>query len=535
MSPFLELVGELSVGAGLECDMRSRFLSLVCAIVLVSGARALADPAVDGAAALAELAAARNLYLVSRPGSRPAFGLTWNIPRDATGALRAQIVVESGPSGVAALVQENELAYAYVTDGLFVMLDSQNPGRLLVTERMQLEFDVGVIAGGKRLHFAFNCGPLKDGGWVDVDFPSLLRALAEQGDDVIEYDPRAGKIRIPLPNMTFTVYRAVAPDARFPIERFTMELQRTGLHTLADIWVGPREGRSILGLSAAHLGPLKAQREELEKSDVPSQLPLPPRDFWTVPANRAAGEELAALVASLSRARRDPTTRAADPPAQANAAPPAQQVQEPARPRRFDPQRAEVKLMFDGLWRILAGLNLSPQQTAEVKAALAVGQARFDEIIGQLEQRDADAETVHRAIVAAGERLIENLREPLTDAQDSRFGAAWLVFINEDADRASAYNLLGVIAAGVLELDLPDKQRREAVEPLWDAWRRMERLRGQVQAGELRQAEAVRRVLEVTNALMGQLERVLGPDLYRKLDEYVRRHADPRLLRPRSD
>jgi len=485
---------------------------------------------------LADLAARKDLHLVSRPGSRAqSFGFTWRCSPDAAGTRKVEVVVEAGPGGAAWLIRERGFAFCYVTDGLFVCLDSQRPGRIIARQDMELRFVFGVRPDGKGLALEYHFWRLKQGSFVEFDLSSVLRSLAQRAE-IVEADPVASVISIQAGRQRIDVQRATERDAPLAIRRIALHNDETEAHTFDDIWIGTPPAGSILGLTLQHLHDLKAEVALADDGgDFAHRMFMPPRDFWTVPANRAAGEELAALVASLSRARRDPTTRAADPPAQANAAPPAQQVQEPARPRRFDPQRAEVKLMFDGLWRILAGLNLSPQQTAEVKAALAVGQARFDEIIGQLEQRDADAETVHRAIVAAGERLIENLREPLTDAQDSRFGAAWLVFINEDADRASVYNLLGVIAAGVLELDLPDKQRREAVEPLWDAWRRMERLRGQVQAGELRQAEAVRRVLEVTNALMGQLERVLGPDLYRKLDEYVRRHADPRLLRPRSD
>jgi hypothetical protein len=501
---------------------------LLCMILVAPVVVAGAAPG-TARESLERLAARQELRLLSRPGNRDrSFGLTWHMPRDAQDAQRVQIVVEAGPSGAAALIQEGGLPYAYVTDGLFAMLDSHRPGKLLVTENIQLEFDVGLSSDGRRLHFGFGCGPMINGGWVDVDFPTVLRILAARGGDAADTDPRTGVIRVPLPNIVFRVQPSVAPEAPFAIQSFSMEPEGGAMHTLDGIWIGPRREGSILGLTLQHLRASTLQLVNAEKADVPRQLPLPPRDFFAVPGNRTAGEEFRTLIRSLPQTQTRP-----DP-----AVHPASQPLAPAGERpasRFDPQRAETKLMFDGLWRILAGVDLSPQQTAEVKAALAVGQARFEEIIGQLEQRDADAEALRRALLAAGERLIENLREPLTDAQDSRFAAAWLVFINEDADRASVYNLLGVIAAGVLELDLPDKQRREAVEPLWDAWRRMERLRGQVQAGELRQAEAVRRVLEVTNALMGQLERVLGPDLYRKLDEYVRRHADPRLLRPRSD
>jgi len=479
---------------------------------------------------LEQLVSEHELRLVSRPGpARPALGLTWSISRRGLEGEPVTVTLESGPAGTCAVVREEGRVFCYVTEGLFLTLDPQRPGTVLFSESMEFLFAFKARDDGAGMLLEFRLVPANRGSVIDVDVSSILRGCLESPAVVFETEPKGGTIRIGLANANIRVEPARANASGFPLSRFTLSSPGGGSQSIGHIWVGHPPSASAAGLTGQRLQALPLQQVPIAEEDLNKLLAFPPRGFWSVPANRAASELLTALVDG-----RRPASQPGDPAAGAAVAPEKQEPRpEPAG--RFDSQRAETRLFFQGLQRALSDVAPSPRQLPEIEAFFAIQQARYDELIDSYERQGRDPGSLRTAMVVAGEQVLDGLRDYLSEAQYSRFAAAWLAKGSEIGQGHPFRRALGILAAGLLELDLPDKERQEAVDLLWDAWHRMERLRGQLQVGELTEGGAIRQLAEANAGLPRELRRVLGPDLYRELDEYVQRHADPRLLRPRTD
>jgi len=443
---------------------------------------------------------------------RPTFGVTWHVLRDSADVGGVDVLVESGPAGAAALVREEGRAYAYATDGLFVTLDANHPGTLLIATDGHFEFVARMDETVKTMHLGIQFTALPGTSRIVVDFRSLLAPMAAHPGR-IERDERTGLLSARFDAATLSVQPDPQPAAPYPLKSLTVNSQRIGRQTLRDPWLNRPPQASILGLTLARLESWPLAKKSVGPRDAGFRvpLPLPPRGFWTVAANRAAGEQLAALVLGKPPPATAPTPRA-----------------HPA----YGLFRAHVLAELDSFQRAAESLTLTPRQAAEIKAMFAIRRAAFEEAMDRL---PAPAEAPGAAEQAMRDALgvMRDLRQWLDDAEFLRFLEAHLADGRTRPDADPTSRVIGTLGAALARVQMPDATRLDAVELLWKAQTALRHSRGQLAAGDVTEEQARQRTRDLGARLDDDLRRVLGEELYRRLEAEVLAQTDSAPRPPR--